>query len=138
MQAREDDELRVGQLSRQRCGKHVVILAGAGPVLQVEHRAVVDGIPLKIGRRKFRRFRVAMCLSQEQWSITANNGKVELTSTGMNKTLVWFPNGDRVDVKQGETIELHDGCYFGVRYWTNESFVNAPRLALCTFWADRG
>ena len=130
----EDDRLHIGPLPRNGCGAHVIGLGGAGPFSLVA--SVVDGIPLKIGRGQFH-FRGAMCVSPEQWSITANKGKVELGSIGLNTTRVWFTNGDRVDVAQGETLELHDGCYFGVRYWTNESFVNAPRLALCTFWADR-
>ena len=131
----EDDRLRIGQLPRFGCGAHVIAVGGAGQFSLVA--LVVNGIPLKIGRDQFHPFLGAMCVSPEQWLITVNKGKVELTSMGLNKTCVWFTNGDRVDVAQGETLELHDGCYFGVRYWTNESFVNAPRLALCTFWADR-
>ena len=78
-----------------------------------------------------------MCLSPEQWSITAIDGTVELTSIGRNNTRAWFPNGDRVDVAPGQKLRLVDGCYFGVRYWTNDSFATEPRRALCTFWAER-
>lgn len=130
----EYEPLHLGPLPRQMGGAHVVAL-GAGPFAQVAH---VDGSPLEIGRGAFPEFLGRMCLSSMQWSITASNGTAQLRNTGKNNTRVWFPNGNRVDVAPEQTLRLLDGCYFGVRYWTNDSFVNEPRRALCTFWADRG
>jgi hypothetical protein len=115
-------------------GAHVVAIGGAGPFAQVAH---VGGTRVKFGRGAFHPFPGSMCLSPQQWSITATDGTAQLTSIGRNKTCVWFPDGNRADVARGETLEVLDGCFFGVRYWTNESFVNEPKRALCTFWADR-
>jgi hypothetical protein len=61
------------------------------------------------------------------WRSVANSA----SSDSARKNLP--PTANRPTAASAPAPQLHDVCYFGVRYWTNESFVNAPRLALCTF-----